>query len=366
MSGSRKNRRGSNALFTVLFITLFLIGLVIGMLIVHIAETGRRETLIADYEGRIKELKEKEKILDETTRVYVPERKRIFGKMPKNSYNIDNFVIDNGFMAYYDDDGNKLSHLGVDLSYHQQSVNWDELKASPVEFVMLRCGYRGYSEGGLIMDEKFREYASKCNEYDIPLGVYFFTQAVTVEEAVKEAEFVIDAIKDFDISYPVAFDTEYVSEENARTNLTEISDRLRTDMIKAFCDRVKEEGYYPMFYASENWVRRNMYFEELADYDLWAAMYMEENDFLFDHTIWQYTSQGNIPGIDTEVDLNISMVDYSEFVPALRKAFLENGVIGQTEASDWAYVIEEEENGAGETESEENLKDKAGEADGED
>ena len=364
MSGSSKNRRRSNALFTVLFITLFLIGLVAGMLIVHITETKRRESLIADYESKIEKLENEEKILDESTRVYVPERKRIFGKMPKNSYNIDNFVIENGFMAYYDDEGKKLSHLGVDLSYHQPSVDWDQLKASQVEFVMLRCGYRGYSEGGLIMDEKFREYASKCNEYGIPMGVYFFTQAVTVEEAVKEAEFVIDAIKDFDISYPVAFDTEYVSEETARTNLTEISDELRTDMIKAFCERVEEEGYYPMYYASENWVRRNMYFEELSDYDLWAAMYMDENDFLFDHTIWQYTCEGNVPGIDTQVDLNVSMVDYSEFVPALRKAFLE-GNIEQVEASDEAYLIEEEGDGDEENPENGSLED-AGEADGED
>ena len=333
-----------------LFITLFLVGLVTGMLIIHITDTKRREALTAEYEEKISKLEKEEELLDETTRVYVPERKRIFGKIPKNSYNIENFVIENGFMAYYDDDGNKISHLGVDLSYHQNNVNWDALKASQVEFVMLRCGYRGYSEGGLVIDEKFREYAAKCNEYEIPMGVYFFTQAITVEEAEAEADFVLNLIKDYELSYPVAFDTEYVSSADARTNTADISDALRTDMIIAFCEKIQNEGYYPMIYASENWVRRNMEFERLADYDLWAAMYLDENDFLFDHTIWQYTSNGNIPGVDTEVDLDISMVDYAAFVPALRRAKVENGLIESIPANDDAYVVLEEESTGGEDE----------------
>ncbi len=342
---SKKSRQRANALFMALFITLFLMGLVSGMLIIHITNSKKRDALVAEYEEKIRRLEEEKKIIDETTRVYVPERKRIFGKIPKNSYNINNFVIEDGFMAYYDDEGKKISHLGVDISYHQPNVDWDALKASQVEFVMLRCGYRGYSEGGLVADEKFREYALKCNEYDIPMGVYFFTQAISVEEAEKEAEFVLDLIKDYKISYPVAFDTEYINDESARTNTNEISDELRTDMIVAFCEKVREAGYYPMYYASENWVRRNMNFEKLSDYDLWAAMYLDENDFLYDHTIWQYTSTGNIPGIDTMVDLDISMVDYAQFVPALREAVTENGVIESVPASEDAYVIEEEEGG---------------------
>ena len=339
---SRKRRQRSNALFAALFITLFLTGLVSGMLIVHITSTKQRDAVVAEYEEKLSELENRETVVDQSIRVYVPERKRIFGKMPKNSYDLDGFTIKDGFMSYTDKDGDTKSHLGIDISYHQQSVDWEELKASPVEFVMLRCGYRGYSEGGLVVDEKFREYAAKCNEYDIPMGVYFFTQAITVEEARAEAEFVLKLINDYKISYPVAFDTEYVSDPDARTNTTEISKELRTDMIIAFCERIKEEGYYPMVYASENWVRRNMEFERLSDYDLWAAMYLEQNDFLFDHTIWQYTSNGNIPGIDTEVDLDISMVDYAEFVPALRLAKIENGFIERVPASDEAYIIEEE------------------------
>ncbi len=329
-----KRRKGYGAVIGVVFVTLFLLGLVIGMIIVHIADRDRENKLRADYETKMEEIRKEAERIEETTRVYVPQRKRILGMVPLNSYSRNGeFVLEDGFMAYYNENGEKISHLGIDLSYHQQSVNWDELKASPVEFVMLRCGYRGYLEGGLIEDEKFREYAKKCNEYGINLGIYFFTQAITVEEAEREAEFVIDLIKDYKISYPVAFDTEYISDESARTNTNEISKELRSDMINAFCEKIKEAGYYPMVYASENWFRRNMDVEAVQEYDFWAPQYLEDNDFLYDFTIWQYTDSGNIPGINTVVDLDISMVDYSEFVPALREAVVGNGIIQSIEES---------------------------------
>ena len=190
---------------------------------------------------------------------------------------------------------------------------------------MLRCGYRGYSEGGLVEDEKFREYATACNELGIPLGVYFFTQAINEAEARREADFVIDLIEDYDISYPIAFDTEMVDDPNARTNVAQIDEELRSNICIAFCEKIKEAGYYPMIYASENWIRREFNYEMLLDYDFWAPQYLDENDFLYDFTIWQYTDKGYVPGIDTEVDIDISMVDYSKFVPALRETVVGKG-----------------------------------------
>ncbi len=193
---------------------------------------------------------------------------------------------------------------------------------------MLRCGYRGYSEGGLVKDEKFEEYAAEAERVGLKLGVYFFTQAVSVEEAEEEAEYVIGLIKDYKISYPVAFDTEYIDDDSARTNTTEISDELRSKMCVAFCEKIKEAGYYPMIYASENWMRRYLELEPLRDYDFWAPQYLDENDFLYDFTMWQYTDSGNIPGVKGEVDLDMSMVDYASFVPQMREARDTGGQIG--------------------------------------
>lgn len=306
-----------------LLIVFMLLGVVIGMLIVHFSNKSK----IAELERKAKEAQPVIQNIqnEEVYKFYYPQRNFNPGQIPRNSYNTENFRIDDGFMAYFDESGNKISHLGIDVSYHQTSIDWDKLMASPVEFIMLRCGYRGYSEGGLIEDEKFREYATEANARGLNMGVYFFTQAINEEEARAEADFVIKLLKDYKLQYPVAFDTEYVSDDEARTNTVEISKEERSKICIAFCERIREAGYFPMIYASENWMRRQLDLEMLTEYDFWAPQYLDENDFLFDFTIWQYTEKGNVPGIGEEVDLNISMVDYASFVPDLMKVHEEDG-----------------------------------------
>ena len=300
----------------------FIMGLIIGMVIIHVKSSKE----IAAVREELATVIEEQSHIN-VTNVYIPKRTIKEGQVAVNSYKTENFRLDNGFMAYFDDDGNKISHLGCDLSYHNKIVDFDELAASGCEFVMLRCGYRGYSEGGLVKDEKFDRYASEAQRTGIKLGVYFFTQALTPEEAEAEAEYVLELIKDYDISYPVAFDTEYIDDEEARTNVTEISDELRSEICIAFCEKIREKGYYPMIYASENWMRRYLELESLQDYDFWAPQYLEENDFLYDFTMWQYTDSGNIQGVRGDVDLDISMVDYAAFVPKMREAYLTGGEI---------------------------------------
>ncbi len=327
-----------------LLISIFFFGVVSGMLLIHFTETAKLSEEIEEVE----EVEEQPVV-----HVYVPERRRVYGQIPVNSYRLDHFKLEDGFMVYYDEEGNQISRLGVDISYHQQRIDWEELKNSKAEFVMLRCGYRGYTEGGLIVDEKFKEYAQAANDAGIPLGVYFFTQAITVEEAEEEAEFVLSLIEDYEISYPVAFDTEYVLDSEARTRTTEISDTLRSRMCIAFCKKIEEAGYYPMIYAGENWMRRNLNLSMLQEYDFWAPQYLEENDFMYDFTIWQYTESGFIPGVDGEVDLNISMIDYTSFVPALREAVLSGGDIMAVAPSDGQVEIASEitsEGGQGDAE----------------
>lgn len=316
-----KKRRAYGGVLVLVLITAFLIGLVAGMLIIHLADKEEID------EANKEQLEMRVSKAQNVTNVYIPKRDRVLGQIAKNPYITENFKLEDGYMAYYDESGNKISHLGVDLSYHNEMIDWDKLASSGVEFVMLRCGYRGYTEGGLVKDEKFDEYAKEANRVGLKLGVYFFTQAITEEEAIEEADFVLDLVKDYEISYPIAIDTEYVDDDEARTNTSEIEDEERSNMIIAFCERIKEAGYCPMIYASENWMRRDMDLELLNQYDFWVAQYQEENDFLYDFTIWQYTDTGSVPGIDEEVDLNISMIDYAEFVPALREAVLSEGEI---------------------------------------
>ena len=335
-----KKNGGSVVIAVVLMLTMFVFGFVVGMVVLYF-------TTPKNVKSEEQNIVQPVVIETETTpeiKIYVPDRKRVLGKIPINSYNPDNFVMEDGFLSYYNDEGEKISHIGVDLSYHQEKINWDELENSGIEFVILRCGYRGYSEGGLIEDEKFREYATECNARNIPLGVYFFTQAITVEEAIEEADFVLSIIEEYDISYPVVLDTENVSDNSARTNTVEITPEFRTDMCVAFMEHVKENGYYPMIYASENWIRRELIPERIQEYDLWAAQYIDKNDYLYDFTIWQYTESGRVPGINEAVDIDVCMVDYASFIPELRKEYLgdEHVTVINIESEN-TVVIEDDE-----------------------
>lgn len=319
-------KRKNTGLVFVLMIFMMLTGFIMGMIIVHIVDTKKEKELVAKYEKQISEI---EQVVDESIHVYVPKRNIAPGSIMKNPYIQDNFVIEDGFMAYYNENGEKISHVGVDLSYHNDKVDWQQLAASPVEFVMLRAGYRGYTEGGIVEDEKFREYAQAANDNGLALGVYFFTQAITEQEAILEAEYVIRLIEDYDISYPVAFDTEYINDEEARTNKADLSKEDLSKICIAFCERIKDAGYYPMIYASENWFRRQLDMTMLTDYDYWAPQYIEKNDFLYDFTIWQYTEEGNAPGVEGICDLDISLVDYASFVPSFKDAHDTGGTISE-------------------------------------
>jgi len=328
-------RRNSSGWLAVIMIILFFTGLVFGMVVMHVIDVQETDKKLAEMQPS-----EEEQVVDQSVHVYYPARHIEYGQVQRNSYNPDNYSFEEGFLAYHNNDGEKISHVGVDLSYHNEKVDWDELvNNSPVEFVMLRCGYRGTTEGGLIEDEKFNEYASAANEKNIPLGVYFFSQAISEEEAISEAEFVIKLIEDFDISYPVAFDTEYVNDDESRFNKEDLSREELTKITVAFLKRIEEEGYFPMIYASENWIRRRLIIEDLADYDFWVPQYNEENDFLYDFTIWQYTESGAIPGVSGACDINISMVDYAEFVPALRKVIKSGGEVEEYDPNNPSITI---------------------------
>ena len=321
---ARRNKKKSG-LGPVIALTVFvgfLIGFVIGMLLIHFK--SRKE--IAAVQAELDRVIEEQSAIN-VTNVYVPERKIENGKIAMNSYSVERFRIEDGFMAYFDENGKKISHFGVDLSYHNGSVDFEKLKAAGCEFVMIRCGFRGYTEGGLMADERYGEYMKKAQAAGLDVGVYFFTQAISEEEAVEEADFVIELLNGATLQYPIAFDTEYVNDEGARTNTNEISDELRSRICIAFCERIREHGYYPIIYASENWMRREMDLKLLGDYEMWAAQYREENDFLYDFTMWQYTESGEIDGVKGEVDLNVSLVDYPAFVPAMREAYLSGGTV---------------------------------------
>ena len=223
---------------------------------------------------------------------------------------LNNFKKDeNGFWAYYVDNV-KVTMTGIDVSKWQYDINWNKVAASGVDYAIIRLGYRGTAEAGnCAMDPYYEQNIKGALDAGLQVGVYYFTQAITVEEAIEEANIVIDALKGYNITFPVVYDTEY--REGGRAN--DLSNAERTACAKAFCDTILAAGYTPVIYSSTNWAILNLNLEELQGYDLWYAYYGEpENLYLpYEYTMWQYTDTGRVNGIETNVDLNISFMDYS-------------------------------------------------------
>ena len=196
---------------------------------------------------------------------------------------------------------------GIDVSYYQGQIDWEKVKASGIEFAMIRLGYRGYGQEGKLVEDKMAfKNLEGALDAGLQVGVYFFSQAITVEEAVEEAEFVLKRIKVYDITMPVVFDWEYISEE-ART--AKMDRRTLTDCYKAFCDKIAEAGYTPMSYFNTYQSRQLMYLHELEDYPFWLALYSDRMTYPYRFEMWQYTDSGRVPGIEGNVDINLYFVD---------------------------------------------------------
>ncbi len=207
--------------------------------------------------------------------------------------------------------GNQTSIPGIDVSKFQEEIDWKQVKQAGVEFAIIRVGFRGFNEGTLEVDPYFEQNIKGAIEAGIHVGVYFFSQAITIEEAKEEAEFVLEQIKDYKITYPVIIDTEYVTTYAARAN--RLSRQLRTDIVKTFCELVKQSGYHPMIYSNTKWMVMGIDLEQLQEYDRWFAYYGNNLNFPYHFDMLQYSDQGTIPGIKGDVDLNISFIDYSKF-----------------------------------------------------
>ena len=141
-----------------------------------------------------------------------------------------------------------------------------------------------------------------AKEAGLKVGCYFFSQAITVEEAVEEAEYVMDIIADWELDMPLVYDWECLAVDYRTMG---VDARLLTDCTKAFCDTVKLAGYEPMVYFNPNQSYKEMYLEELTDYGFWLAMYSDEMNYPYKVDMWQYTNQGTVPGITGNVDINL-------------------------------------------------------------
>lgn len=226
----------------------------------------------------------------------------------KNTYDFANLVSKNDLLHYYSD-GKQISYLGVDLSKYQKKVDFAAIQSEGIDFCMLRVGARGYETGTIQEDEKFQEFLDGAEAVGMPVGLYFFSQAVTEAEAIEEANFVISKIGEHKISYPIAFDMEFIENDNSR--IETLTKTEKTNIALAFLQRIEEAGYTGMLYGNKEWLLKRIELHRFEDYDIWLTQEDDIPDYPYTYSMWQYTRQGEVYGIEGYVDLNISFIDYS-------------------------------------------------------
>lgn len=214
--------------------------------------------------------------------------------------------------------------LGIDVSKWNEEIDWEKVKDAGIEYAIIRCGYRGASSGALVIDPNFTENIEGAIAADIPVGVYFFTQAVTESEAVEEASMVIHLIEEYDVDYPVFLDSESAG---GKGRADDLSVEQRTTVHNAFLQTIAAAGYETGVYGSRNWLEKQLDMERLSDYNTWLAEYTEAPGYPEYYHIWQYTSKGTVPGISTRVDLNLCYMKIDTSVNHARNAEGYSGVV---------------------------------------
>lgn len=224
--------------------------------------------------------------------------------VPVFSYDPESFYLKNGVMQC-SDPSVRLIH-GIDVSYHQGAIDWDKVAADQVDFAIIRGAYRGYTVGSLNKDNSFDINVTGALRAGLEVGVYVFSQAITVEEALEEADFLLEMLEPYTITGPVVFDWEVIGSKDARTY--GLDTQTVTAAALAFCQRIQQAGYTPMIYFNSyaGYVKYDL--SQLTDYDFWFAQYRSQPDFYYNIQMWQYTSSGRVDGISGNVDRNVRLL----------------------------------------------------------
>lgn len=238
-------------------------------------------------------------------------------------YEIDEDIDGNGydFKEYLSMDEDTLEYKdknvstvrGVDVSKYQGVIDWAKVKAAGYDFAMIRAGARGYGGGQLTLDDNFVLNMTGAKAAGLDVGVYFFTQATTKEEAVEEANFTVGALLNYGVTYPVAVDVEWIENDKARTD--DLTPEERTELALTFCETVKSFGYTPMIYATRDMLVAGMLPGKLTDYEVWLSDDYEPQDgtdYPYMFGMWQYSKTGKVDGIEGDVDLNLRFINKKE------------------------------------------------------
>lgn len=224
--------------------------------------------------------------------------------LAKNSYKIDSLVIDEETGRFsYMEDNQVTSRFGIDVSSHQGDIDWQAVAADGVEFAFIRAVYRGYGTGKLVIDEKCLQNIDGAQANGIDVGLYVFSQAITEDEVLEEANTVISLLEGRSLQLPIVFDVEKVSDSEARTNALSVQDR--TDLTIAFLKAIENAGFDTMIYHNTEMGAMLLDLTQLTEYKKWFAGYNPEFYWPYEFDLWQYSETGSVAGIKGPVDLDI-------------------------------------------------------------
>jgi GH25 family lysozyme M1 (1,4-beta-N-acetylmuramidase) len=234
-----------------------------------------------------------------------------FPNIAVNPRSKEAFTFEEGILKY---SGEEKTRFGIDISEHQNTIDWSAVKAAGVDFAFIRVGRRGATKGLLFEDSNYKTNIEGALAAGIDVGVYFYSQAITEAEAKEEAEMVLRLIEPYKkgISYPVVFDWEHYTQCDEPYRTLGTPKETLTDACIAFCETIKKAGYTPMVYFNLELAYMEYDLGRLADYDFWIAEFDAVPSFYYNYAIAQYTEKGKIDGIEGNVDLNIGFIDYSK------------------------------------------------------
>ena len=201
---------------------------------------------------------------------------------------------------------NLTSYPGVDVSAYQGDIDWKKVKASGIDFAIIRLGYRGYESGKLVEDAYAVKNLDGAREAGLRVGAYFFSQALTINEVDQEIDFMLEILGDRELDMHVVLDWE-IPASTART--AKMDARTLTDIQRHFCGQMRDRGYKPMIYFNWHQSENLYYLSDLEEYEFWLALYQDRMTYPWKVEMWQYSSSGKVPGINGPVDLNVYIPD---------------------------------------------------------
>lgn len=291
----KRKRRKRKTNKTVRILAALLILLCLVLIIIKIADSDRAEPEYTQESIYVQVFNGTETIS------IIPE-----AGVALNTFSEEQFYFDeNGRPVYSGDDYTLLQ--GVDVSSFQGSIDWQQVKDSGIDFAVVRAGSRAYgTDGEIIEDKNFLSNVCGAASANLKVGAYFFSQAITEQEAVEEADYVVSLLAGTELDLPIYFDWERIQDASARTD--SLDGEKMTACAKAFCERIEECGYEAGIYLYLESAYNGYTLSELTDYDFWCAQPGAYPYFYYAHSIWQYSFSGTVPGISAQTDMNVMYV----------------------------------------------------------